>query len=78
LHLAVTRDVTERSLLEQQYLQAQKMEAVGRLAGGSHDFNNLIQVITGYGELVLESLPVGNPARELVREMKGAGTGRPP
>jgi two-component system cell cycle sensor histidine kinase/response regulator CckA len=67
-------DVTERKHLEDQFRQAQKMEAVGRLAGGiAHDFNNLLQVITGYGELLLESLRPDDPSRELVGEMTRAG-----
>ena len=67
-------DITERKQLEDQFRQAQKMEAVGRLAGGiAHDFNNLLTVINGYGELLLAELPAADPSRELIREIAAAG-----
>ncbi|MHB8772319.1 MAG: PAS domain S-box protein [Syntrophales bacterium] len=66
---AIVRDITERKRaederekLESQLIQAQKMESVGRLAGGvAHDFNNMLSVILGYAELIKAKLPEGDP-----------------
>ncbi len=70
----VNRDVTQRKSLEEQFRQAQKMEAVGRLSGGvAHDFNNLLGVIIGYGEIVQEGTPADSPLRNCVDEMLKAG-----
>src|SRR3989440_1510643 len=71
--LGIGRDVTERLGLEQQLRQAQKMEAVGRLAGGiAHDFNNILTAITGHADLLLEDLGHHDPRRADVDERRGS------
>jgi PAS domain S-box-containing protein len=69
----IAEDVTERHALEEQLRQSQKMEAVGRLAGGvAHDFNNLLTVIKGYSELMLDQLEAADPMRAEVEEIQRA------
>jgi PAS domain S-box-containing protein len=71
--LSIVRDVTARVRLEDDLRQAQRMEAVGRLAGGvAHDFNNLLTVITSYSELILGELPHDAPLAEDVRAIRQA------
>jgi two-component system cell cycle sensor histidine kinase/response regulator CckA len=68
--ISTDRDITERRRLEIQLHQAQKMDAIGRLAGGvAHDFNNLLMVIRAYAELMLDSLGVEHPLRRNVEEI---------
>jgi two-component system, cell cycle sensor histidine kinase and response regulator CckA len=70
----VLRDITEYKLLEAQFLQAHKMEAVGSLAGGvAHDFNNILNVILGYTEMMLEELAPDSPMRKDLEQVKIAG-----
>jgi two-component system, cell cycle sensor histidine kinase and response regulator CckA len=70
VRLVVAQDVSERQLLEQQLRQAQKMEAIGRLAGGvAHDFNNLLMVIKGHTELLLDVLPVADHVTRKIEQI---------
>jgi two-component system cell cycle sensor histidine kinase/response regulator CckA len=79
--LSLMQDVTERrrleserKRLEQELLQAQKLEAIGRFVGSvSHDFNNLLSVVTGFSELLLRGLPEDDPLHAYAREVAKAG-----
>ena len=73
--VGISLDLTERRALEAQYQQAQKMEAVGRLAGGvAHDFNNLLTAILGYSELLLADLDRSDSRYGDIAEIQKAGT----
>jgi two-component system cell cycle sensor histidine kinase/response regulator CckA len=73
VRLVVAQDISERHLLEQQLRQAQKMEAVGRLAGGvAHDFNNLLMVIKGHTELLMNALPPADPMSRKISQIDRA------
>jgi PAS domain S-box-containing protein len=69
----IAEDITERRALEDQFRQAQKMEAVGRLAGGvAHDFNNLLMVVSGYTEVLMEALDQNDPLLVKVQAIQQA------
>ena len=68
-----SRDITDRKRLEEQLHHSQRLEAVGRLAGGvAHDFNNLLMVITGYSQMLLDSMHAGDPARDDLEQISKA------
>jgi len=72
--MATIIDITQRVGLEMQLRQSQKLEAVGQLAGGvAHDFNNMLQIINGYSELVKEALGEDDPLRDSVNQILNAG-----
>ncbi len=72
--IAIKRDLTDRRRLQAQFLHAQKMEVVGRLAGGvAHDFNNLLTVINGTADLALMGLPDDHALRSEFAHIKDAG-----
>ena len=69
----ITRDVTERMHLEEQLRNAQQLEAIGRLAGGvAHDFNNILSIIMGHGELLLADADVDERARNGLEQIRRA------
>jgi two-component system, cell cycle sensor histidine kinase and response regulator CckA len=71
--ICMALDVTERKQLEEQFRQAQKMEAVGRLAGGiAHDFNNLLMVIQGYADLMTDRFAANDPLRRNAVQIQAA------
>ncbi len=73
--LEINRDISDRKRLEDQFRQAQKLEGIGRLAGGvAHDFNNLLTIISGYAQTVLDDLGAQHPLRGPMEQISKAAT----
>ncbi len=72
--VGIVQDITERVALEKQLRHAEKLKAIGTLAGGvAHDFNNILTAILGYGEMVMAELPQGSQLREDQQQVLAAG-----
>jgi two-component system cell cycle sensor histidine kinase/response regulator CckA len=72
--VALTRDISQRRQLQEQFLQAQKMEVVGRLAGGmAHDFNNMLTAIFGFVQIMLRKMTADDPLRSYLHEIQVTG-----
>ena len=75
--VGIVQDITERTRLQERFLHSQKMEAIGRLAGGvAHDFNNLLTVILGYVDLLLSQASDSDPTRAISRRSRRPGRGQ--